>query len=192
AAGAVVLIVQWAGTRMFWLDEEMIAINLRDRTFAQLAGPLGLGQTAPYGWLAVQRFFLLVFGSSELALRFVPAAFGVGTLAAAIWVGRRFMTPVGGLALAFLCAAGQWLSFFALVLKHYSSAVFWGLLLPALAVWSVGPVDRRLVDQRRILVWWIVAACAHWLANGALFVAPACALVIVATAGRRTGPRGAI
>jgi hypothetical protein len=192
AAGAGVLIIQWAGARMFWLDEEMIAINLRDRTLGQLAGGLGLGQTAPYGWLVVQRLVLIVFGTSELALRFVPVAFGVGTLAVAVWIGRRFTTPVGGAALAFLCAAGQWLSFFALELKHYSSDVFWGLLLPALAVRSLESRDAHTVDERRILIWWIVAACAQWLANGALFAAPACALVIVATAARRTGVRGAI
>jgi hypothetical protein len=234
AAGAAVLVIQWAGARMFWLDEEMIAINLRDHTLAQLAGPLELGQTAPYGWLAIQRLVLLAFGTSELTLRFVPVAFGIGTLAAAIWLGRRFMTPVGAAALAFLCAAGQWLSFHALELKHYSADAFWGLFLPALAVWSlngVGPgsdpgptpirgvgriqpetvdllpwgrtrvrpgsdpderADARAVDRRRILVWWIVAACAQWLGNGALFAAPACAAVIVVTSARRAGTRGAI
>jgi hypothetical protein len=199
AAGAAVLIVQWAGARMFWLDEEMIAINLRDRTLAQLAGPLGLGQTAPYGWLAIQRAILLVFGSGERTLRFVPVAFGIGTLAAAIWIGRRFMTPVGAMTLAFLCAAGQWLSFHALELKHYSADVFWGLFLPALAVWSLESSglrpasDRgRAIDRRRVLVWWLVAAVAQWFGNGALLAAPACAIVIVVTAARRAGTRGAI
>src|SRR5262245_51411590 len=98
---------------MLWLDEEMIAINLRDRSFAGLAGPLSLAQAAPYGWLAMQRAVLLVFGPGERALRFLPMAFGVATLATAVWIGRRWMRTAGATALAFLCAFGQWLSFHA-------------------------------------------------------------------------------
>ena len=57
-AGAALLILQWQWGRMLWLDEEMIAINLRDRSFTQLAGRLTLGQAAPYGWLVAERAIL--------------------------------------------------------------------------------------------------------------------------------------
>src|SRR5262245_20822605 len=82
-AGAGLMIMQWAGGRMFWLDEEMIAINLRDRSIRGLAGPLMLAQAAPYGWLVLERLQLLVAGPGERALRFLPLAFGIGTLAVA-------------------------------------------------------------------------------------------------------------
>ena len=53
-----------------WVDEEMIALNLRDRGWLDLAGPLWLGQTAPLGWLALQRlekrgFIEASWGTSE-------------------------------------------------------------------------------------------------------------------------------
>jgi hypothetical protein len=51
-AGAAVDTFQWSRAAPIWLDEEMIAINIRDRSFTELAGPLWLGQSAPYGWLA--------------------------------------------------------------------------------------------------------------------------------------------
>ena len=175
AAGALLLIHQWQWGRMLWLDEEMIAINLRDRSFAQLAGRLELGQAAPYGWLAVQRAVFLAFGPDERALRALPLAFGVALLAVAVWVGRRWMTRSGAITLTFLCAAGQWVSFHALELKHYSADTCFGLLLPALAVWAL--------EEDRLLAWWIAAAVAQWFSNGALFVAPVCALVIVVASG---------
>src|SRR5262249_30335532 len=54
-----------------------------------------------------------------------------------------------------------------------------GLLLPALAAWSI--------ETDRALVWWLVAAAAQFFSYGAIFVAPACALLIVAAAWRRRG-----
>src|SRR5438034_6159469 len=79
--GAGLEIFQWAWARPLWLDEQMIALNLRDRRLVDLAGPLWLGQSAPLGWLAVQRAAVLLLGTSERALRLVPILFGLGTLA---------------------------------------------------------------------------------------------------------------
>ena len=132
-AGVALLAAQWLSARPLWLDEEMIAINLRDRTLAALAGPLGLGQSAPFGWLAMERLVLLAAGSGERALRLVPFAFGAATIAAAALIGRRWLTPAGAVVLALLCATGRWLTFYFLELKPYSADAFFGLAIPALA-----------------------------------------------------------
>lgn len=47
--GAGLLIYQWAGATPLWLDEEMRALNLRDRSLPGLDGPLWLAQSAPAG-----------------------------------------------------------------------------------------------------------------------------------------------
>jgi hypothetical protein len=206
--GAALLVIQWSHGRMLWLDEEMIAINIRDRSLAALAGRLSLGQAAPYGWLVLQRAALLTAGSGERALRFAPMAFGIATLGVAVWIGRRWMTPWGATALVFLCAFGQWISFHALELKHYSADVCFGLLLPALAAWAVArPFVTGLTPdncqgncqgsdplqmRRRTAIWWGVAAASQWVSNGALFVAPPSALLIVAVTLRRFGWREAV
>ena len=103
AAGALLLGVEWQWGRMLWLDEEMIAINLRDRSMRELAGTLSLGQAAPYGWLVLQRTMLLAGGTGERTLRLIPLVFGMATLATASWSGRRWMTAAGALSLVFLC-----------------------------------------------------------------------------------------
>ena len=149
-AGAAIVLYQWIGARPLWLDEEMIALNFRDRSFAGLGGRLWLDQSAPLGWLALQRLVLLVLGPSEIALRAIPALFGVATVFAAFFVGRRWMTTTGCAIFVLLCSLGQWMSFHAVELKSYSADTFWGLWLPALAVGSGdGFVDRRAPEKPR-------------------------------------------
>jgi hypothetical protein len=189
--GAALQIHQWAGARPLWLDEEMIALNFRDRALPDLAGSLWFDQSAPFGWLAAQRGVLLLFGPSESAIRFVPMVFGVATLCAARWVGRRWMASVGATALVILCSLGQWVSHYSLELKHYSADVFFGLLLPALVVWAI-EADEERSRLRRAAIWWVVAAVSQWFANGAAFVTPACALVLFISLWRLDGRRSAI
>ena len=186
------IVYQWAIARPLFVDEEMIALNLRDRSVAELMGPLWLGQSAPYGWLVVARASMLAFGTSERALRLVPALFGIATVGAAFWVGRRWMKPLGASILVLLCGIGQWLSFYSVVAKPYSADAFWALALPALGAWAIdADGDDRFTQTRRAAMWWTAAAVGQWLANGALLVTPACALVLLVFVWRRQGWRAA-
>ena len=65
-------VAQWLRGAPLWVDEEMIALNLRDRTFSELSGPLWLDQAAPLGWMFVERAAILTFGTCELSLRLPP------------------------------------------------------------------------------------------------------------------------
>jgi hypothetical protein len=181
-------IQQWAGARPLWLDEQMVALNIRERSAGSLAGPLWLGQSAPYGWLLLQRMALTVLGDGESALRLVPLLFGIATLAAALWIARTWMVSAGSVVLVLLCATGQWVSFYVFELKHYSADVFWALWLPALAAWVITPTDHDGL-RRRVTLWWLMAAAGQWTANGALFVTPACAVIMLAGIWRRQGWR---
>ena len=187
-AAAVLDLHQLFGAAPLWLDEEMIALNFRDRSFVELGGRLWLEQSAPYGWLVVERAVLLALGSSEVALRVVPTLFGIATYVAALWIARRWLTWPAGLMFVLMCIFGRALSHYRVEVKHYSGDAFWALLLPALAVWATegGAADAR---RRRLMTWWMAAAAGLWLANGALFVVPACALLVLATTLRRDGAR---
>jgi hypothetical protein len=190
-AGAALQIYQWTGARPLWLDEEMIAVNLRDRTFAELTGTLWLAQSAPLGWLFVQRAVLITLGTSELALRLVPVLFGVATVATAVWVGRRWMRPLAAAIFVLLCSVAQWISFYYLELKQYSADTFWGLLLPGLALWALEPEEDGRTRTSRLVTWWLAAAVGQWFSNGALLVAPACVAVMIVVLLHRKGWRAA-
>jgi hypothetical protein len=69
AAGAAVLVYWTSTARPMWVDEEMLALNVRDRGVGELAGPLWLDQSAPFGWLVLERAVMLLFGTGERAVR---------------------------------------------------------------------------------------------------------------------------
>ena len=191
AGGCVLMLVEWAAARPLWLDEQMIALNVRDRSFSGLAGPLWLGQSAPLGWLILLRATILAFGTSELALRVVPVLFGMATLWVAVWIGRRWLTPLAAVALVVLCLFGRWLSHYPLEVKHYSADACFGLLLPALAAWAIEAAEPGS-RMRRAGVWWATASAGLWLSNGALLAAPACALVLLVALWRLDGSGAAV
>ena len=184
AAGAALALYQWAGSQPLWLDEQMIAINVRERGFAALAGKLSLDQSAPYGWLVLERTALLLFGPGERSMRLVPMLFGVGTIATAFWIGRRWLAPFAASMLMLICSLGQWISYSFAELKQYSADACLALALPALGAWAV--------DTDRIAVWWFCAAVAQLFANGALFVAPLVGVAIVALVFQRRGAAAAL
>ena len=189
-AAVVLDLHQLSGAAPLWLDEEMIALNIRDRSFSELGGRLWLEQSAPYGWLIAQRAVLLTLGSSEVALRLLPTIFGIATYVTALLIARRWLMWPAGLIFVLMCIFGRELSHYRVEVKHYTGDAFWALILPALAVWATEGAtadDRR----RRMAVWWIVAAAGSWLANGAVLAAPACALLMLAMALRRDGARAA-
>jgi hypothetical protein len=181
----------WHVAPPLWLDEETIALNARDRGFAELGGMLWFGQSAPLGWLVLERATLLAFGTSEAAMRAVPLLFGIALIVAALWFGRRWMGSLGTAVLVTLCAFGPYLAHYRFEVKHYTADAFWALLLPALAVWAIeGDSPRRRLE--RLLIWWSAAAVAQWLANGALLVTPGMALLLIAITWRRHGTRAAM
>jgi hypothetical protein len=194
---AVVLVVgayeihHWLGAAPLWLDEETIALNVRDRAVVGLAGTLWLGQSAPLGWLILVRVVTRALGTSELALRVVPLLFGMAVLATAVWVGRRWMGLFGAAALAWLCAFGHWLSHFAWEVKHYTADAFGALILPALVVWAI-EADAPVTRRHRVVAWWIAAALGLWLSNGATLATPALAALLVVAMWRTDGRTAAL
>jgi hypothetical protein len=179
---------QWAYAPPLWFDEEAILLNVRDRSSAHLGGSLWLGQSAPLGWLLIERGALVALGSGELALRLVPLIFGVATTVAALWIGRRWMTPLGCAVTVLLFTFGPLVSHYTFEAKHYSADTFWATLLPALAAWAIEGADKP-TRIRRLLVWWLTASCGQMLSNGAVLVAPGCALFLAAYVIRREDRR---
>jgi hypothetical protein len=173
---------RWLGAAPLWLDEEVLVLTARERSFAQLAGPIWSG-SAPLGWLVAERAALLAFGTGEIVLRFIPMLFGAAMLLGAVWIGRRWLTPPAALVLVLLCAANRFLSLFWFEAKQYSADAFWGLVLPAMSVWAIEPDDdaRRI---RRAAAWWIAATLGQWFSSAAAIVTPGCALLLLAGSWR--------
>ena len=189
AAGTALKIYQWYFSRTLWVDEEMVLLNVRDRGFSDLIGSLWLGQAAPLGWLALQRWVVTEFGTNDRAVRAIPVLFGIATLWVALWMAARWMRPLAAAAFLLLCATAHWMVYYALEAKPYSADAFWGLALPALAIWAAEPTAGRPMHLARTGTWWSIAGIGQWFAFGATFVTPGSALVLCTVGYRRAGWR---
>jgi Dolichyl-phosphate-mannose-protein mannosyltransferase len=176
-AGAVLRVWRWAAGWPLWLDEEMVSMNLRDRGLSQLTGALDNNQSAPLGWLWLQRLLVDLFGTGERTLRLVPLLFGIGTLLVAWLFGRHYLGPVGAVALVGFCAVNDAFVRYSAEVKHYSADAFAVLVLLGLAAWVVERPTRR-----RAATWWAAAAAGGWISMGATLAAPGLALVLVGSA----------
>src|SRR5258708_7309133 len=155
----VLRFVFWARARSLWLDEEMLAGNLRSRDFGGLTGALSDGQAAPLGWLWLERAMVGIFGYGEQALRLVPMLFGVGGVILAYAFGRRRLNGAGTLALVTLVSFNAANLNYGDQVKHYSADMFWALLLIAAAFWLLDDLG----SPRRWVTWWSLAAVGSWL-----------------------------
>jgi hypothetical protein len=187
-AGIAIKVWVWALGRSLGLDEEMISMNIRSRGLGGLTGQLNDDQAAPLGWLWVERLALDLNGSGERALKLVPLLFGIGFGVLAYTFGRRWLHPVGALALVVLVGFSYELFTYSDQVKHYSADAFWVMALLAGAWWVLD--DPRPV--RRAVAWWAIAVAGSWLSEGATLAVPALALILVGAVSVRCGPRAAV
>lgn len=134
ALGAGLRVRQWAFGRSFWSDELYVVHNLRERGYLDLLKPLAFSQSAPPGWLWLERLSLEHFGATERSLRLVPLAFGLALLPLVAYLGRRLMPPMAGLAALLLVAVAPFLVAYSNELKQYSAETFCVTLLVGLAL----------------------------------------------------------
>ena len=78
--GSALRIAPFLIDRSLWLDEAKLALNVLERSPAQLFAPLDYDQAAPVGFLLLEKRAVMAFGEGERALRLVPLIAGLGAL----------------------------------------------------------------------------------------------------------------
>ena len=80
AFGIVLRLIQYLANRSLWVDEAALASSIVTRTYRGLLQPLDYYQSAPTGFLMVERFFVELFGNSEYSLRLFPLLAWISSL----------------------------------------------------------------------------------------------------------------
>ncbi|SNT55023.1 Dolichyl-phosphate-mannose-protein mannosyltransferase [Asanoa hainanensis] len=189
AFGVLLYVRQYANHLPLWLDEQMISRNLRDRGFGGLVGELANNQSAPLGWLWVQRALISVFGTDEYVLRLLPLLAAIGTLVVAWWAGRRWLGPVGAITLVTVVATSAAAIRYSAEVKQYSGDLFWTMLL---LVAAMVLLEQPRPAIRSYVLWWSLAGLACLFSMGAMLATPVFAVVVVASALARAGWREAV
>src|SRR5215208_3958361 len=107
AVGVALRVVAYTRRSVLWLDEAALAQNVVERSFRDLLTvPLDYGQAAPKGFLLLEWLATRLFGTSELAFRFVPFASGIASLFLFHAITKRVLTQAGALAALLFFSVG--------------------------------------------------------------------------------------
>jgi len=178
AVAAAGLALRWSelGTYGLSNDEAWVGLATRVDGFAQAR--LAIAMT-PVGWAALVK--LASLGSSELALRLVPFAFGGLTMVVAWRAGRRFAGHELGGVLALAVVAFDPLGIaYARILKQYTAEAFFALLaIDRAAAWAACPRRSALVTLALVLT------LGTLFANAQLFLGPPICAALLVVAARR-------
>jgi len=165
--GVLFRLAQYLFNRSLWVDEAAIALNIRERNFAQLFEPLNYSQAAPVGFLALVKAATTLFGNNELALRLTPLVCGVTSLPLFYLVARRMVRP-GAVTVALgLFALADSLIYYSSELKQYSGDVTVALLLYLAVLLPLAKSDSLI--PLKAFGAGIIGAVLIWFSHPAIF-----------------------
>lgn len=193
AATALVLLVaialrlrQYLYGRSLWVDEAFLALNIAERSFAELARPLGWDQTAPILFLWLERASVLLFGTHEQALRALPLLVGIAVVPAVYALAAGLLGRVPGLVAAAAAAISPLLVRYANEVESYG--------VDALTTAVLALLTRRVLAAPRDGRAWLALGAAGVAAvvgsTPSVFVLAGVGLTLLAAPDVRRAPRG--
>lgn len=181
ATAAALAVVLGIGLRAYhylrdpvvWHDEAAVTINVIEKDYAALLGPLRLHQAAPPLFLWVEKATSEAFGDEALAMRFPLFAISCLTLILFVPLAWRLL-PTSAVAWSVLLfAVSDNLSRHACETKPYAFDVFCATALAAL---YVGVEKASFVTRALVLA--AAAPIALWLSYPACFVCGGCGVAL--------------
>lgn len=163
--GILLRTVQYAANPSLWVDESALALNIIQRTYADLFQPLDYGQAAPVGFLLLEKFVSLRLGIGEYALRLIPFLSGIASLFLFHALAKRCLVREAVPWALFLFAIASPLVYYSSELKQYSSDV---CITLAILLAGIRAREKNL-DLFSVAMFGAAGAVGIW------FSQPACA-----------------
>lgn len=173
--GILLRLRQYLTGRSLWADEAMLALNIVNRSAAELFRPLDYDQGAPPGFLLVEKTFQLLFGRNEYALRLFPLLAGILSIWLFYLLLRRTTSGAGLLTALALFVLNPRLVYYSSEVKQYMIDVAAALALLLLA-------SPLFEGRGRARDYGLLAAAgflALWFSHPALFVLAGVGLTLV-------------
>ena len=149
--------------RALWLDEAFLASSFSKRSFLGilLEGQFEYLQTAPLGWLWIEKILTIVFGNTPYVLRMGSVIGYILTIAALIFIQFYFYYSKFPFAAAALVANTPILLQYSNVFKPYITDGFMSLLVAILyGFWKKNKLRGKwLVFIWMGLIWFSQTAC---------------------------------
>jgi uncharacterized membrane protein len=165
--GITLRAAQYLANRSLWFDESILALNILQRSFAQLLSPLNDEQVAPIGFLMAEKLAIVYLGNSEYALRLFPLLAGIVALPLFYMMARSCLPPLATLIGLTLFAFSGFLIYFSSEVKQYSSDLAIALFLCFLALRYV---EQETSSRRDTLILGLSGAIAIWFSHPVIFI----------------------
>ena len=163
-AGVALRIMLYLRDPSVWHDEAALLVNVIDKTFAQLSGPLEFAEAAPPLFMWLERAVVVSIGSDTFAVRLPVLLAGCATVLVMVPLARRILAPRAvPLALA-VVALSQKLLAHSVEAKPY---VIDALCAAALAWMFLR--SRMWKPVTRLLTFAALAPWLLWLSYPAVF-----------------------
>ena len=142
-AGVFLRILEFADNRQLYRDEVDLLRNLVGFAFYDFWTPLSRWQLAPPGFLAVERIMILLPFRNALAARLVPFICSIGSMFLMRSVAQRYLTAAAVPIAVGLFALSDWMLYYSVEIKQYSSDVMLTLAALYLAAAASAAAARR-------------------------------------------------
>ena len=171
--------------RSFWLDTASLALNIVDKSYIALFGPLNGMQMAPAGFLIASKLIGSAFGYSELSLTLLPFLFSIGALILYLFLSIEVLghtnAPLAFIPFA-LCSTAI---YYSGEFKQYSSDLFFSVLILFVA--------QRILKERFARPWitafGVVGLISVWFSHTAILMLTGTGFALFSSALRQRVPK---
>jgi hypothetical protein len=184
AAGLALRCYHYLRDPAMWHDEAALVLNVLDKSFRDLLGPLRFSEAAPPLFLWIERSVALVLGDGTYALRLVPFVASCIALITLLMVARRHFPPGAVVWLALLAGCSDRLLWHSCEAKPYATDVLVATSVLVLFAW-----DPAHFSRRRLALTIGLTPLLIFLSYPACFVLGGLALVLLPQVIRRRRAR---
>ncbi|HEV3002999.1 MAG TPA: glycosyltransferase family 39 protein [Pirellulales bacterium] len=187
--GSAARLRQYAATTSYWHDEAFLLLNVFQKSFSELVGPLSHDQAAPPLFLWILRTCYLTGGPAELAMRLPALLASLAALALMVPLARTVVGTNGSLWAVACASVSSCLLHLTYQVKPYTTDVLIAeAVLLATAMHLQADASPR---QRRAsgLGLFGAAAVGPWLSFPMVFVLAGAGMALLVETVRRGGRR---
>jgi hypothetical protein len=160
-----------------WHDEAALIINVLDKDYGELLGPLFYSEAGPPLFMWILKATVPVLGDGTFALRLLPFLASCVALVGMAVLAVRLLPPAGALCLVLLFACSDRLLWHCCEAKPYAIDVLLAVGLLALFVKKEEPVPPRLLGTLLLLA--LLSPALVFLSFPACFLLGGAALALL-------------
>ncbi len=154
-----------------WHDEAALVVNVLDKNFAELLGPLRFHEAGPPLFLWLEKAVTLAFGDSLYALRLPSFLASCAALLLLVPLSRRLLVPEARPWALLLFACSEQLAWHACEAKPYSVDVLVATVVLWIGTCDEAPLARRLAMATFVAPFFIALSYPACFVFGGLLTA---------------------